>query len=309
MKEKVGKKIMLTLFLTSVLTVSSGAIVVVASSGNILVAVGGSTPTVDGTIEDGEWDDASTVAISVTGGADCIVYAKQDGINLYVRFNVPDVTYNSSDSCVIIFDVDNDGSTSLQIDDMWLSVSRIGTKGGYNVTDGGWFPTTVSSWSAEASSASSSWQCEYNITYSKLGVTAGSNKTLGVMFLIVDKDVEMGWYVWPSAASILKPMTWGDMTSDEYNWQAPVDTTPPTLSIVSPENKTYSVTDVPLTLTVNESTSWIGYSLDGQTNVTISGNTTIVSLFEGSHTITVYANDTTGNTGTSSTVYLSLIHI
>lgn len=86
----------------------------------------------------------------------------------------------------------------------------------------------------------------------------------------------------------------------------PPDTTPPTISIVSPENKTYTVDDVPLTFAVSETTSWMGYSLDGQMNVTISDNTTIVGLSNGAHTITVYANDTAGNMGYSDTVYFTI---
>lgn len=87
---------------------------------------------------------------------------------------------------------------------------------------------------------------------------------------------------------------------------APPDTTPPTISVLSPENKTYLVEDVPLIFTVSESTSWISYSLNSQMNVTISGNTTIVDLSDGTHTITVYANDTAGNMGSSDLVYFTL---
>lgn len=88
-----------------------------------------------------------------------------------------------------------------------------------------------------------------------------------------------------------------------------IDTNPPSISILSPENTTYPVAPinaVPLTFTVNESTSWVGYSLDGQMNVTITGNTTIFSLSEETHTITVYANDTAGNMGYSDTIYFAL---
>jgi len=85
-----------------------------------------------------------------------------------------------------------------------------------------------------------------------------------------------------------------------------VDTSSPTISVLSPENKTYAVSDVPLSFTVSESTSWMGYSLDGQANNTIAGNTTIVDLPDGIHTVIVYANDTTGNMGYSSTVYFTV---
>jgi len=88
-----------------------------------------------------------------------------------------------------------------------------------------------------------------------------------------------------------------------------IDTNPPTISILSPENTTYPVTStnaVPLTFTVNEITSWIGYSFYGQANMTITGNTTLSGLVDGTHSIVVYAKDTAGNTGTSEIIYFTV---
>jgi len=85
-----------------------------------------------------------------------------------------------------------------------------------------------------------------------------------------------------------------------------LDTTPPTFSILSPENKTYSANDVSLTFTVSESTHWIGYSLNGQANVTITGNKALSDLSDGLHILIVYANDTAGNMGVSEIVYFSI---
>jgi len=85
-----------------------------------------------------------------------------------------------------------------------------------------------------------------------------------------------------------------------------IDTTPPSVSIVSPENKTYDTADVSLTFTVDESVSWMAYSLDGQANVTITGNTTLSGLSDGSHSIIVYAKDTAGNNGPSETMYFTI---
>jgi len=84
------------------------------------------------------------------------------------------------------------------------------------------------------------------------------------------------------------------------------DTTPPTITILSPENKTYATNDVALNLTINEPISWIGCSLDNQDNVTISGNITMVELPQGVHMVTVYANDTAGNTGASENLHFSI---
>jgi nitrous oxidase accessory protein len=84
------------------------------------------------------------------------------------------------------------------------------------------------------------------------------------------------------------------------------DITPPTISILSLENMSYPIGNLSLTFTASEPTSWIGYSLDGQENITVAGNTVLVGLFVGSHYLTVYANDTAGNTGISETIYFRI---
>jgi len=85
-----------------------------------------------------------------------------------------------------------------------------------------------------------------------------------------------------------------------------VDTVAPSITVISPENTTYTTNSVSLNFTVNEPTSWIGYSLDGQANVTVTGNTTLSGLSDGSHSLIVYANDTAGNTGASEIVYFTI---
>jgi len=85
-----------------------------------------------------------------------------------------------------------------------------------------------------------------------------------------------------------------------------IETTPPEISIISPGNMTYATSDVPLVFTINETASWMGYSLDGQANVTTGGNTTLMGLSEGLHNIIVFANDTFGNMGASAGVYFSV---
>ena len=85
----------------------------------------------------------------------------------------------------------------------------------------------------------------------------------------------------------------------------PPDYTPPQIFVLSPRNTTYATTPVPLTFTINEPTSWIGYSLDGQANITVLGNTTLTGLSEGMHNVIVYANDTSGNQGLSTKIYFT----
>ena len=50
-----------------------------------------------------------------------------------------------------------------------------------------------------------------------------------------------------------------------------VSTTPPSISLSSIKNKTFTSSDVPLTFSTNKPHVGLCYSLDGQSNVTISG--------------------------------------
>jgi hypothetical protein len=79
-------------------------------------------------------------------------------------------------------------------------------------------------------------------------------------------------------------------------------TVPPVVSVVSPENKNYTSSNVSLTFTLDRPVVWMGYSLDGEETVTVTGNTTIAGLTSGLHNITVYAKDEFENTGASETV-------
>jgi len=85
-----------------------------------------------------------------------------------------------------------------------------------------------------------------------------------------------------------------------------VDTASPRITVFSLENKTYYTPSVPLNFTVDELNSQIKYSLDGQENVSISGNTTLTNLSFGEHYITVFATDEVGNTGASVTTYFTI---
>jgi hypothetical protein len=86
-----------------------------------------------------------------------------------------------------------------------------------------------------------------------------------------------------------------------------VDTTAPSISIQSPcNNSTYNAPDIELTFLVNETVAWMGYSLDGGDNVTVSNNITLAGLFDGIHCITIFVTDAAGNTGASETIYFTV---
>ena len=62
-----------------------------------------------------------------------------------------------------------------------------------------------------------------------------------------------------------------------------------------------------LNYVVDKPVNWIGYSFDGQNNVTIEGNFTLTKLTYGLHNVTVYAKDQLGNVGTSETAHFNAI--
>jgi hypothetical protein len=83
-------------------------------------------------------------------------------------------------------------------------------------------------------------------------------------------------------------------------------TAPPSISLFSIENKTYDKADISLTFTISDSATQIMYSLDGEENVSISGNTTLTGLANGDHNLTLFAKDEAGNTGASRTIWFSV---
>jgi parallel beta-helix repeat protein len=90
--------------------------------------------------------------------------------------------------------------------------------------------------------------------------------------------------------------------TDRYPLMEPFTTTPPQITLLSPVNQAYNESSVDLIFTTDEVVNWTAYSLDGKQNVTITGNSTITGIPDGSHNLIVYANDTFGNMGASETV-------
>jgi len=84
------------------------------------------------------------------------------------------------------------------------------------------------------------------------------------------------------------------------------DNTAPEILIISPENDSCYTTNVPLSFTVNEPSSWMRYRLDGNVVVEVEGNSTLLGLPAGSHTVTVYATDAACNTGVSEIIYFTV---
>ncbi len=81
----------------------------------------------------------------------------------------------------------------------------------------------------------------------------------------------------------------------------------PVISIISPQKDgLYNMSDVPLAFAVNHPTLWVGYSLNGEANMSVTGNTTLAGLSNGRHNIQLFGNDTLGNYGVSEIIYFTV---
>jgi hypothetical protein len=78
------------------------------------------------------------------------------------------------------------------------------------------------------------------------------------------------------------------------------------ITITSPVDQIYNIDSIWLNFTIDKNTSWIGYSLDGEPNITITGNTLVTSIPDGLHNVTMFANDTYGIMGSSITIYFQV---
>jgi hypothetical protein len=225
-----------------------------AHSSDEVVAVYGKTPTIDGVISPGEYSDANTVTYQGTSGSIeelylVTVYVKQDGKNLYIAFDIPDTTWMwtqmqgedeyelvvyEPDFSWVLLDLEHDGGTVPQTDDLALLVSRWGgqMEGHGNPSSIDWWEShiwvTPNGWTAASfNNQYCGFQTEYSIPYSKIGITAGVAKTLGVAFMNEDSNFEMTWFsAWPPSEwgesdyeVRAKPDVWGDLTSGApYFW-------------------------------------------------------------------------------------------
>ena len=88
--------------------------------------------------------------------------------------------------------------------------------------------------------------------------------------------------------------------------EEPTSTTAPEIKILTPANQTYNEPNVSIVFTVDKPLNWTGYSLNEEGNVTVTGNFTLISLPNGIHNVTVYANDTLGNMGVSETIIFTV---
>ena len=150
--------------------------------------------------------------------------------------------------------------------------------------------------------------------------TTYATTTIPFNFTVIDTNRASCWYILDAGANTtlascanttLSGLTqgghnislWANDTLNNRNSSTvsfTVDTIPPTLTIQLPANTTYTTTNRSLNFTTDATAAFCQYSLNGAANVSLPScaNTTFTAA-QGGNTITVYANDTLGNTNSS----------
>lgn len=112
--------------------------------------------------------------------------------------------------------------------------------------------------------------------------------------------IDIGWRIYANDSSD----NWGDTGVMVLTTTPPADTTPPTITIASPQNATYGTTSIALEVDADEPIDTWWYSLNGGEDTVFEPNITITAALGVNHLV-VYANDTTGNVG-SKDVYFTV---
>lgn len=213
-QNKISYLLLGIIFILMIHDLSAGTDLILHSGDSLFVHYG-TTPYINGIMSSGEWDDAISVVLVEPGGSpgDVVVYLKHDSSNLYAAF------VNSNDNYWIwwiLLDTQNNGGSAPQSDDYKLIGPGFDVE---NVGNGSeWVETTPSGWASLGTEEIS--ECYFS--YSKLGITPGVAKTIGIA---IGYGGGMPWEnVWPAGFDTWNeeviPGTWGDIASTDSWGQA-----------------------------------------------------------------------------------------
>jgi hypothetical protein len=212
-----------------------------AHSGDIIDARFGTTPTVDGILSDGEWDDANFISYRKRINT-VSIYFKENGENFYVGFDIPDSTKFDFDDSGINIDLNDNGDVDPE--DCFIEISREGNMRERHEEEPQDGPDDYRDyvdpvgWHGNFSSNDLGWQVEYNISFSKLNMTPGIARTFGIAFHTLDSS--NGEFDWPTDCHIRDASTFADIISSD-NWGeniGPTNIFPVASFTFSPESPT-----------------------------------------------------------------------
>jgi len=283
------------------------------------------TPVIDGTIADGEWNDSAVVDLTnVYGsGLPAFLYVKNDQTTLYVAYDaIGDIMIDQYDVAAIGFDTGRDRKASNQHEDQFVQGGWVPFNQAHFVYDasfGTWrlldspydqsLPNEAgleSAWSFGTSPLSGTRHrmYEFAVPLALLGARAGDTLGFaggGQIAPGAYDDFELRWSDWPEWTFGPQPLyAYGDLV-------LATDTHAPTVTIVSPRTgllTNHQSIDVVWTASdVGFGVDHVEVRLDGELIASVppsSSSVTLANLSDGFHRVDVTAIDKSGNTKTDS---------
>jgi uncharacterized repeat protein (TIGR01451 family) len=170
-------------------------------------------PTVDGAIAPGEYAGAGKVTFEGYGGYydEVETFFTQDGITLYVAFELPDKINHTPVPAVSIFlDTNNDGGSAPQTDDFRFEIRRNGGTATWQGNGTTWIATPIA-WANGKTETMSGWSAEFAIPFTTIGIGGGAFQELGLA--LSNSGIASQDHYWPPGASPAQPATWGSLVS------------------------------------------------------------------------------------------------
>ena len=290
------------------------------------------TPTIDGVITPGEWNDSTVVNLTVIPGNTLPAYllVKNSNTTLYMAYDaVGDTTQDSLDIASLAFDTGNDAVASNghedQFDEGGIGPNPAGQSHWvYNAASSNWtlrdapynqsLPNEAGLESALGFAASpglTTAHRSYEFAIPLVLLASGPGQTLGLFGGsqlapgVVDFTSPPRYSVWPTFTGSPLPLaSYGDLILAGAGGG---DTTPPTISINSPApGAIISVNSITLNWSASDSGTGLDHfelSLDGGAPTRLDANATgytVSAVTDGNHTVQVTAFDGANNSAAAS---------
>ncbi len=284
-----------------------------------------SDPTIDGTLDSGEWDDATAVNLTAVPGNRISgwLFMKNSATALYLAFDATgDTTEDANDTASFAFDTDNDGVTSNGREDQFVQRGTPGDQAHYIFIFPFWVPedapynptiarhlglSSAAAFGPSDNSPSAHRTYEFAIPLELLGVAAEDTVALfaGSQVAPALFDAATGASsVWPGFTTGPFPL-WG------YADVRLADLTPPSLFIAAPEaGAALNTREVQVLWSSTDAGTGIdGFTiqLDGRTVAVLPALSRVRTLSEvadGIHSVRLIARDNAGNARQAQVTFL-----
>jgi hypothetical protein len=177
----------------------------------------GKSVIIDGSFNNGEWNDAASVDLKLSDNNIVRIYYKHDGVNLLIAFckNLKISGYQFRFPEVLL-DIKNTKTKNWDEDDHWFHVSATDCNSKGHPKDYTNCLAVQPDWQGEKNFMDPNFNdtIEISIPFTKIGLNPKQNKLFGIAFDVT--DTQWIWEYYPQPATMNDPSTWavGEIIED-----------------------------------------------------------------------------------------------